>query len=154
MKYLISACLVGKKCNYKGESNVVKKLRELYLKGDAVLVCPEVMGGLKTPREAAEILTYQEKLTIKTISGKDVTEAFIIGAGKALKVAKENRITTAILKARSPSCGCSQIYDGTFSKKIVDGDGVTASLLKLNGIKVITEEEILQKLKKLSDDKE
>ena len=154
MKYLISACLVGKKCNYKGESNVVKKLRELYLKGDAVLVCPEVMGGLKTPREAAEILTYQEKLTIKTISGKDVTEAFIIGAGKALKVAKENRITTAILKARSPSCGCSQIYDGTFSKKIVDGDGVTASLLKLNGIKVITEEEILQKVKKLSDDEE
>ena len=154
MKYLISACLVGKKCNYKGESNVVKKLRELYLKGDAVLVCPEVMGGLKTPREAAEILTYQEKLTIKTISGKDVTEAFIIGAGKALKVAKENRITTAILKARSPSCGCNQIYDGTFSKKIVDGDGVTASLLKLNGIKVITEEEILQKVKKLSDDEE
>ena len=154
MKYLISACLVGKKCNYKGESNVVKKLRELYLKGDAILVCPEVMGGLKTPREPAEILTFLEKLTIKTVSGKDVTDAFIIGAGKALKVAKENRITTAILKARSPSCGCNRIYDGTFSKKIVDGDGVTASLLKLNGIKVITEEEITQKLKKLSDDEE
>lgn len=154
MKYLISACLVGKKCNYKGESSVVKKLRELYLKGEAVLVCPEVMGGLKTPREAAEILTFKDKLTVKTISGKDVTEAFIIGAGKALKVAKENKITTAILKARSPSCGCNRIYDGTFSKKIVEGDGITAALLKLNGIKVITEEEILNKLKILSDDEE
>ena len=154
MKYLISACLAGKKCNYKGEANVVKKLKELYLKGDAILVCPEVLGGLKTPREAAEIITSQEKLTVKTISGKDVTEAFIIGAGKTLKVAKENRITTAILKARSPSCGCSQIYDGTFSKKIVNRDGITAALLKLNGIKVITEEEIMHKLKKLSDNEE
>ena len=154
MKYLISACLAGKKCNYKGEANVVKKLKELYLKGDAILVCPEVLGGLKTPRKAAEVLTFQEKLTVKTISGKDVTEAFIIGAGKALKVAKENKITTAILKARSPSCGCSQIYDGTFSKKIVNRDGITAALLKLNGIKVITEEEIMHKLKKLSDNEE
>ena len=117
-------------------------------------VCPEVLGGLKTPREAAEVLTFQEKLTVKTVSGKDVTEAFIIGAGKALKVAKENKITTAILKARSPSCGCSQIYDGTFSKKIVNRDGITAALLKLNGIKVITEEEIMHKLKKLSDNEE
>ena len=91
---------------------------------------------------------------MKTVSGKDVTEAFIIGAGKALKVAKENKITTAILKARSPSCGCSQIYDGTFSKKIVNRDGITAALLKLNGIKVITEEEIMHKLKKLSDNEE
>ena len=154
MKYLISASLAGKKCNYKGEANVVKKLKELYLKGDAILVCPEVLGGLKTPREAAEVLTFQEKLTVKTASGKDVTEAFIIGAGKALKVAKENKITTAILKARSPSCGCSQIYDGTFSKKIVNRDGITAALLKLNGIKVITEEEIMHKLKKLSDNEE
>ena len=154
MKYLISACLAGKKCNYKGEDNVVKKLKELYLKGDAILVCPEVLGGLKTPREAAEILTFQEKLTVKTVSGKDVTEAFIIGAGKALKVAKENKITTAILKARSPSCGCSQIYDGTFSKKIVNRDGITAALLKLNGIKVITEEEIIHKVKKSSDNEE
>ena len=154
MKYLISACLAGKKCNYKGEANVVKKLKELYLKGDAILVCPEVLGGLKTPREAAEVLTFQEKLTVKTASGKDVTEAFIIGAGKALKVAKENKITTAILKARSPSCGCSQIYDGTFSKKIINRDGITAALLKLNGIKVITEEEIMHKLKKLSDNEE
>lgn len=154
MKYLISACLVGKKCNYKGESNVVKKLREMYLKGDAVLVCPEVMGGLKTPREAAEIHTRQDRVIVKTISGKDVTEPFIIGAGKALKTAKENKITTAILKARSPSCGCGMIYDGTFSKKLIEGDGITAALLKLNGIKVITEEEVLLKIKKLSDDEE
>ena len=154
MKYLISACLAGKKCNYKGEANVVKKLKELYLKGDAILVCPEVLGGLKTPREAAEILTFQEKLTVKTVSGKDVTEAFILGAGKALKVAKENKITTAILKARSPSCGCSQIYDGKKKKKIVNRDGITAALLKLNGIKVITEEEIMYKLKNSSDNEE
>lgn len=146
MKYLISACLVGKKCNYKGKSNVVKKLKEIYKKGDAILVCPEILGGLKTPREAAEIIECDGK-TVKLFSGKDVTEAFVIGAGKALRIAKENRIETAILKARSPSCGCGKIYDGTFSKNLVDGDGIASSLLKLNGIKVISEEDFLKKAK-------
>lgn len=149
MKYLISACLVGKKCTYKGTSHIKKKLRDLYLKGDAVLVCPEMLGGLKTPREPAEIIIEGDEIRVKTISGKDVTEAFIIGAGKVLKVAKENKITTAILKARSPSCGSRRIYDGTFSGKVVDGDGITAALLKLNGINVITEEETVCKTKKL-----
>ena len=146
MKYLISACLVGKKCNYKGKSNVVKKIKEIYKKGDAILVCPEILGGLKTPRESAEIVECDGKV-VKLSSGKDVTEAFVIGAGKALKIAKENRIEIAILKAKSPSCGCGQIYDGTFSKNLIDGDGITTSLLKLNGIKVITEEEFLKKTK-------
>ncbi|MBP9478889.1 MAG: DUF523 domain-containing protein [Sebaldella sp.] len=146
MKYLISACLVGKKCNYKGKSNVVKKIKEIYKKGDAILVCPEILGGLKTPRESAEIVECDGKV-VKLSSGKDVTEAFVIGAGKALKIAKENRIEIAILKAKSPSCGCGKIYDGTFSKNLIDGDGITTSLLKLNGIKVITEEEFLKKTK-------
>ena len=148
MKYLISACLVGKKCNYKGKSNVVKKIKEIYKRGDAVLVCPEVLGGLKTPRESAEIITECDEKTVKLSSGKDVTEPFIIGAGKALKIAKENKIEVAILKSKSPACGCGKIYDGTFSKKLIDGDGITSSLLKLNGIKVITEEDVLKKLKK------
>ena len=146
MKYLISACLAGKKCNYKGKSNVVKKIKEIYKKGDAILVCPEILGGLKTPRESAEIVECDGKV-VKLSSGKDVTEAFVIGAGKALKIAKENRIEIAILKAKSPSCGCGKIYDGTFSKNLIDGDGITTSLLKLNGIKVITEEEFLKKTK-------
>lgn len=148
MKYLISACLAGKKCTYKGTSNVKKKLRDLYLKGDAILVCPELLGGLKVPREPAEIVIVGNEIRVKTISGKDVTEAFIIGAGKVLKIAKENKITTAILKARSPSCGSNRIYDGTFSGKVTDGDGITAALLKLNGINVITEEEIVCETKK------
>ena len=146
MKYLISACLVGKKCNYKGKSNVVKKIKEIYKKGEAILFCPEILGGLKTPRESAEIVECDGKV-VKLSSGKDVTEAFVIGAGKALKIAKENRIEIAILKAKSPSCGCGKIYDGTFSKNLIDGDGITTSLLKLNGIKVITEEEFLKKTK-------
>ena len=106
------------------------------------------MGGLKTPRESAEIITECDEKTVKLSSGKDVTEPFIIGAGKALKIAKENKIEVAILKSKSPSCGCGKIYDGTFSRKLVDGDGITSSLLKLNGIKVITEEDVLKKLKK------
>ena len=122
------------------------RIKEIYKKGDAILVCPEILGGLKTPRESAEIVECDGKV-VKLSSGKDVTEAFVIGAGKALKIAKENRIEIAILKAKSPSCGCGKIYDGTFSKNLIDGDGITTSLLKLNGIKVITEEEFLKKTK-------
>ena len=146
MKYLVSACLVGQKCKYNGKENKVKEIKKLLRKGEAIPVCPELMGGLQTPREPAEMISCEgnKYYKIKTASGKDVTEEFIIGAGKALKLAKENGIKMAILKSRSPSCGCGLVYDGTFSHKLIEGDGVTAKILKINGIKVITEEEFLQ----------
>jgi len=101
-------------------------------------VCPEQMGGLSTPRETAE----KKKGKVITKSGKDVTLNFKKGAREVLKIAKLLGIKKAILKQRSSSCGCGKIYDGTFSGKVIKGDGVTAALLKRNKIKVITEEDL------------
>jgi uncharacterized protein YbbK (DUF523 family) len=101
-------------------------------------VCPEILGGLPTPREPAE----QKGKKVITKSGKDVTKYFEKGAKEVLKIAKILKIKKAILKQKSPSCGCGKIYDGTFSKRLIKGDGVTAKLLKKNGIEVFTEENI------------
>jgi uncharacterized protein YbbK (DUF523 family) len=133
---LCSACLLGVKCRYDGKSKLNKKVIEL--KEVLIPVCPEQLGGLATPRESSEIQGDK----IITQSGKDKTKDFGKGAEETLKIAKLFNIKQAILKQRSPSCGCGQIYDGTFSGKVVKGDGITTSLLKRNGIKVISEEEI------------
>lgn len=101
-------------------------------------VCPEVLGGLPTPRDQAEIKNGR----VITKFSKDVTSYFEKGASEALKMVKSFDIKEAILKQRSPSCGCGQIYDGTFSGNVIKGDGVTAALLKNNGIKVISEEDL------------
>ena len=103
-------------------------------------VCPEQMGGLSTPRLASEI-RVEDRRVVNT-AGEDVTKEFELGAELALQVAKEYGCRLAILKERSPSCGCHGIYDGTFSKKIVDNMGKTAELLTKNGIKVIGESEL------------
>ena len=135
---ICSACLLGVKCRYDGKSKFNKKVLEL-LKTDILIpVCPEQLGGLPTLREPAE----QKMERVITKSGEDVTETFVNGAGQVLELAKLFGIKEAILKQRSPSCGCGQIYDGTFTGKIVEGDGVTTALLKKNGIKVITEEDL------------
>jgi len=113
--------------------------------GRAVLVCPEVDGGLGTPRPPAEIVggdgadVLAGRARVVTVQGEDVTEAYIRGAERALRVAEQRGATRAILKARSPSCGSGNIYDGTFSKTLLAGDGVTAALLKMNGIDVATD---------------
>lgn len=141
---LVSACLCGKNCKWDGGNNKNQKLLDHMesMNGDAEFheVCPEQMGGLSTPRPASEIRA-EDRRVVNT-EGRDVTEEFERGAELALQVAKEYGCTLAILKERSPSCGCHGIYDGTFSKKIVDGMGKTAELLKANGIKVIGESEI------------
>ncbi len=134
---LCSACLIGVKCRYDGKSKLNKKVIELARKEVLIPVCPEQLGGLPTPREPAE----QLRKRILTKSGKDVTKNFERGAKQVLRLAKLFGIREAILKQRSPSCGCGQVYDGTFSGKIIDGDGVTTTLLKRNGIKVISEED-------------
>jgi uncharacterized protein YbbK (DUF523 family) len=135
---ICSACLLGIKCRYDGKEKRDKKLINLSCKEMLIPVCPEQLGGLSTPREPAE----QKGKKVFTKSGKDVSKNFEKGAREVLKIAKLYRVKEAILKQGSPSCGCGQIYDGTFSGRIIKGDGVTASLLKKNGIKVITEEDL------------
>ena len=141
---LVSACLCGKDCKWDGGNNRNQKLLDYMesMKGKAEFheVCPEQMGGLSTPRLASEI-RVEDRRVVNT-AREDVTKEFELGAELALKVAKENGCTLAILKERSPSCGCHGIYDGTFSKKIVDGMGKAAELLTANGICVIGESEI------------
>jgi len=137
---LISACLLGINCQYNGDSDFTKELLELLKnKGEFIAVCPEVLGGLPIPRDAAEIIGDK----VKTVNGKDVTKKFLSGAKKVLKIAKENNVNLAILKAKSPSCGVGVIYDGTFSRKLIEGDGVTAALLRKNKIRVITEKDLI-----------
>lgn len=141
---LVSACLCGKDCKWDGGNNKNQKLLDYMesMRGKAEFyeVCPEQMGGLSTPRPASEIRA-EDRCVVNT-EGNDVTEEFERGAELALQVAKKYGCTLAILKERSPSCGCHGIYDGTFSKKIVDGMGKTAELLTANGIRVIGESEI------------
>ena len=135
---LCSACLLGIKCRYDGRSKQNEKIIKLSKKEIFVPICPEQLGGLPTPREPAE----QRGNKVITKSGKDVTQNFKRGAKQVLKLAKLLGIKEAILKQRSPSCGCGQICDGTFSNRIIKGNGVTTSLLKRNGIKVISEEDL------------
>lgn len=136
-KILVSACLLGEPCKYSGGSNYNQDVIDLLerLNAGAVPVCPEVLGGLPTPRTPAEIQDGR----VVTADGRDVTEAFVRGAQKALLAAKENGCSLAVLKERSPSCGCGEIYDGSFSGRLISGDGMTARLLRQAGIPVVGE---------------
>ncbi|MBL7183454.1 MAG: DUF523 domain-containing protein [Anaerolineae bacterium] len=144
---LVSACLVGVSCQYDGGSCPNDQIQDLATQGGVLPFCPEVAGGLPTPRPPAEIQggdggdVLEGRARVVTIEGKDVTVQFLAGARKALRVAQRWGIKAAVLKARSPSCGVGQIYDGSFSGRLVEGDGVTAALLKREGIIVKSEEE-------------
>lgn len=137
-KILISRCLLGENCTYRGDSNFCEKAIALGEKYELIPVCPEMDGGLSTPRNPAE------RIGDKVISntGKDVTAEYVKGAEIALKAAMENNVKFAVMKARSPSCGSGVIYDGTFTGTRICGDGVAAEALKNHGIQVITEEEL------------
>jgi len=142
LKYIVSACLAGEKCRYDGESNTIDKIVTMVNNGTAITVCPEAMGGLPTPRVRCELNILNDGSSVITgEDGNDYTAAFTLGARLALDTAEKNRITKAILKSKSPSCGCGLIYDGTFSGKLVKGNGVAAELFIKSGIKVITEME-------------
>ena len=129
---LVSACLAGVNCNYEGKNSGNSQVVQLVREGRAVMVCPEQLGGLTTPRTPAEIKNGK----VFTKDGADVTEAFILGANEVLKICKMFNCEEAILKSNSPSCGCGKIYDGSFSGSLTEGDGVTAALLKAHGIDV------------------
>ena len=142
-KLLISACLCGKNTKYNGGNNLLSRFPEIEEKYELYLICPEVMGGLSTPRDPSENrgdLVFSNK-------GKDVTEEFNLGAQKALEIALKNDIHLALLKESSPSCGSNKIYDGTFSGIKVSGQGVATKLLLKHKIKIFSEEQIDQLLK-------
>ena len=137
-EYLMSACLCGFHCRYDGNEKQNDRCKALYEKGKAVLICPEVMGGLTTPRLPSELHGNQ----VVQNNGVDVSEQFHRGAKQALQIAKSLQITKAILKDGSPSCGSSIIYDGSFTGQTIAGEGVCAKLLREHGIQVINENEV------------
>ena len=135
-RYVVSACLAGLPCRYDGRTNFKPDVAELVASGLAVPVCPEEMGGLPTPRTPSERLNGR----VVAADGYDVTAEFLAGAEAALYVAEEYGCDAAILKARSPSCGCGRIYDGTFSRTLIEGNGVFAEMLLKKNFEVFTEE--------------
>ena len=137
-KILISACLVGENCKYNGGNNLNNQIEALLEKYELIPFCPEVEGGLKIPRNPSEIKGGEVYMD----NGRNVSEQFYKGAKKALMLCLYLKIDIAILKERSPSCGTHQIHDGSFSNTLIDGMGITARLLKENGIKVYSEDEI------------
>ena len=144
MNILVSHCFFGEPCRYDGASRVDRQVLELHRMGHNLIpVCPEVLGGLDTPRPPAEL---QPDGRVVNRQGENVTEAYRRGAELALKIARENGCTVAILKARSPSCGCGEVYDGTFSGILTPGFGVTARLLREAGITVMDEEHLDSRL--------
>ena len=140
MNILVSACLLGVACRYDGASKGLPEdvLRALMARHTLVPVCPEQLGGLPTPRTPAERIEDR----VMTKDGRDVTAEYRHGAEQALHLARLCGCKIALLKERSPSCGSGTIYDGTFTGGLTAGDGVTAALLRENGITVYGESEI------------
>ena len=141
----ISKCLCGYDCTYRGDSNRIEALELIDKKGEAVLICPEVLGGLSIPRDPAEIVS-EEPLCVQTVNCKNVTKEYVEGAQRALDILKAYDIDYVILKSRSPSCGLNHIYDGSFSHRVIDADGIFVRLLKKEGYKIYTEEKYPGKL--------
>lgn len=141
-KILISACLIGENVKYDGGNNAlhVKILEQWKQEGVLVPLCPEVLGGLGVPRPACEVIEGTNRVICKT--GEDVSVAFAKGACESLRMAQEEGVCMAILKARSPSCGKDIIYDGTFTSTRVNDSGITCKLLQESGIVVFSEEEL------------
>ena len=139
---LVSACLVGINCKYSGGNNFNQKIFDLVKEGKAIPICPEQLGGLKTPRKPVELKVIDGKRYAIDNEGNDVTENFERGTIEVLKLAKNLNINKAILQPRSPSCGVNKIYSGNFDNKLIDGNGILADLLIENGIEVFTPDEI------------
>ena len=137
---LVSACLLGETCRYDGKSKSCERVIALKDTYNLIPICPEVMGGLPTPRTPSEICG--ELVLMK--DGRNVTENYNRGAQKALEIARENACTVAILKEKSPSCGSGLIHNGLFDGGLVEGDGITAKLLKSQGILVLGESKITE----------
>ena len=148
---IVSACLLGENCKYSGGNNKSENVIKYLEDKEYILVCPEQLGGLSTPRNPSEIITYGNKdgndvlsgcTKVLSNKGIDVTKNFIQGAEETLKIAKEHNAKTAILKAGSPSCGYKKIYDGTYLGNKIQGMGVTAAILNKENIALLDEDYI------------
>ena len=143
---LVSSCLAGRKVRYNGTDRLDERIRQLVEEKQAVMVCPELMGGFKTPRPPAEIVggtgedVLDGRAKVMDNRGNDVTGMYVAGAMKTLETAREVGATAVVLKENSPSCGSMEIYNGHFSGIKIPGAGVTAALLRRNGIQVFSEE--------------
>ncbi len=136
--WLVSACLVGIPCRYDGRGKSDEKVQLFLADKPFVALCPEVIGGLETPRVPAEIL----KDRVITCTGEDVTDAFERGARETLEIARRVGAQGVLLKEGSPSCGVHRRYDGSFSGRSVAGHGRTTALLMESGLRVISEEDL------------
>ncbi|MEU3017033.1 MULTISPECIES: DUF523 domain-containing protein [unclassified Nocardiopsis] len=152
-KVLVSACLMGRRVRFDGRAKPVDDatIERWRAEGRLVVHCPEVAGGLPVPRPPAEIepgadaaAVLAGRATIRTPEGTDVTEHFVSGARAALATARAQGVAVALLKESSPSCGLREVYDGTFTGRRVPGGGVTAHLLRENGIAVFNEHEVAE----------
>lgn len=138
MKILVSACLLGKNCKYNGGNNLNKSVLDFIEGHEVIGVCPEQLGGLSTPRLPAEIVDG----VVTNKEGVCVDNEFRKGAQEALTIALDNKVDLAILQSRSPSCGVKEIYDGSFSGRKIEGQGVFAKLLAKHDIKVLDAEDV------------
>lgn len=138
MKIMVSACLLGENCKYNGSNNLSEKVLEFVKGHEVISVCPEVLGGLPTPRIPAEIVHG----VVMAKDGRNVDFEFRKGAEIALERAKKENVDLVILQSRSPSCGVKQVYDGTFSGTRIDGQGTFARMLKENDFKMIDVEDL------------
>ena len=138
MKIAVSACLLGENCKYNGGNNYSEKVSQFVEGHELILVCPEVLGGLPTPRESAEIVNG----IVSHKGGTSVDAEFRRGAEMALNIVKDNQVDMVVLQSRSPSCGVNEIYDGTFSGKKIPGHGIFAGMAISADYKVIDVEDL------------
>ena len=138
MIIMVSACLAGENCKYNGGNNRNKKVEALFNGNRIIRICPEVMGGLPTPRVPSEIVHG----IVMNKDGVNVDREYRCGAEMALKIAEREQPDLVILQSRSPSCGVKQRYDGTFTGTLIDGPGVTAELLMRHGFRVVDVEDL------------
>ena len=134
-EFAVSACLCGFPCRYDGKSKPDERIKALYEEGRALPVCPEMLGGLTTPRTPCEIINGR----VVSSDGEDRTNEYLLGSQRVLELCKKHGIKKAVLKQNSPSCGSSHIYDGTFSGTLIEGEGCLTALLRKNGIEVTGE---------------
>ena len=164
MKILVSSCLLGEDVKYDGTNSSIASnpkvsfsLKELFMDilcdNEIYSFCPEVAGGLGVPRIPAEIVKKDKPFIVQNQNGEDVTINFLLGAKKALDLCKEENIKVALMKSNSPSCGNIKTYDGTFTKNLIEASGLTAKLLKENGIEVFNENELKELLKFIKTNK-
>lgn len=139
----VSSCLAGCKCTFRGNDHLIEVVKELVDNNEAIMICPEVLGGMSIPRLPCEIKDGR----VIDIDGKDKTQEYQLGAKKSLEILKKYNVDVVLLKALSPSCGKDRIYDGTFSHTIIEGNGITCQLLQDNGIIVFNEDKIDEFLK-------